>query len=73
VTRAYIATLLGEAPDSETALTVIELDLARVSEAENERYELYREIWCNEFQDIRGDGPVVATAKVNGSLPQLRR
>ena len=70
ITRVYIATLLGEAPDSDAELTVIELDPARVAEAESKRYELYREIWCKEFRDIRSDGAVVATAKLSGSLPQ---
>jgi len=32
---------------------VIELDSARAEEVESRRYELYREIWYKEFQDIR--------------------
>jgi len=30
-------------------------DSPRLNEAESQRYELYREIWCNEFRDIRED------------------
>jgi hypothetical protein len=59
ITRVHITTLSGEAPDSEAE--VIELDSARVAEAESERYELYREIWCKEFRDIREDCAPIAT------------
>ena len=61
-------TFRGLSPDSDAE--VIELDPAGINEAESERYELYREIWCKEFRDIRSDDAVVAAAKLSGNLLQ---
>ena len=74
ITRVHVATLSGEAPaQSDAELTVIDLDPNRVEEAESQRYELYREIWCKEFRDIRDDrwldsGTARAAASGNTSV-----
>jgi hypothetical protein len=69
ITRVHVTTLSGEAPDSDAELAVIEVDPARVAEADSRRYELYREIWCKDFRDIRGESAPLATPCVEAVPP----